>query len=469
MGHSRTTARLIAVAVTALVGLTVAQPPMAVGAAVSRTHAPAPAHVPGPAPAQPEGNGPPARPTAAQRSWAEQQKAQVLRTAASSKAAAADLPPGGFGNGIFHVYVNPADGEGAGEFTVLTGPQHPAGPGRNVLFGDGTPGTSYLIVRDISPSGAVTDYVQGQLLTHPSEVSLDGVSSTQKLTGSTMTTTWYPGGFEITQTVAVTGDTVANSRVTVSTAIQDTSAQPDHYQIQYLWDTEVGTDDGPVTQPRTAGVPYGPFDPTIGVEQTTASFAGDTVTVDAHADPHPPTFAVAASGADNPQAVPDTTKYVCWPDAIYAPIGEYATDSTRDISGANSDCLNSVGHADSALEYLWSLNPATGPSSVTASLRTSPPTPYATTLKAGRLSLGTATATLTDTATGKPVAGRLLTFSGGGSTCTVTTDANGSATCGSLLGGLLGYDVKFTGDAIWAPSTAHGGVLFAAGPRIPKD
>jgi hypothetical protein len=353
---------------------------------------------------------------------------------------------------------------------MLTGPQNPAGPGRNVLFGDGTPGTSYMIVRAVSPSGAVVaDYVQGQLLTHPNEVSLDGEPSSQVLNGSTMTTSWYPDySFGITQTIAVTGDTAANSRVTVSTSIDDSRSQPNHYQIQYLWDTEIGTDDGPVIQPRTAGVPYGPFDPTIGVEQTTASYAGDTVAVDAHAGLHPPTLAIAASGAGNPQAVPDSAKYVCWPDAIYAPIGGYATDSTRDVSGANSDCPNSVGAADSALEYLWSVNPSSGnPGSVTASLRMSPPNPYATTLKAGGLSLGTATATLTDTTTHKAIANRTLTFTSGGSSCTVTTDANGAATCSNLLGGLLGYDVKFGGDAIWAPSTAHGGLLLSPTTQLP--
>jgi len=63
----------------------------------------------------------------------------------------------------------------------------------------------------------------------------------------------------------------------------------------------------------------------------------------------------------------------------------------------------------------------------------------------------------------RPATGRTLTFTGGGTSCTVTTDANGAATCGGLLGGLLGYDVRFAGDAIWAPSTAHGGLLLSTG------
>lgn len=43
------------------------------------------------------------------------------------------------GNGIYTVDVNNEDGE----YTVTTGPSHPLGEGLNVLFGDGTPGTSF--------------------------------------------------------------------------------------------------------------------------------------------------------------------------------------------------------------------------------------------------------------------------------------------------------------------------------------
>ncbi len=54
------------------------------------------------------------------------------------------------GNGIFRVHMedSPGQGAGVGTFTITTGPDHPAGEGKNVLFGDGFPGTSVLAMVD---------------------------------------------------------------------------------------------------------------------------------------------------------------------------------------------------------------------------------------------------------------------------------------------------------------------------------
>jgi hypothetical protein len=389
---------------------------------------------------------------------AAQQKTRVLSRSRTLPRRAADaLPAGGFGNGVLQVYVTPAHQPGAGQFTVMTGANNPAGAGRDVLFGQGVPGTSYMIVRDVTTG---VDYVQGQMLTHAGEVSLDDSLMYQETHGAATTTHWSSSGPTVDQTVSVTGDSVADSRVTVTTKITDHYTPAHRYQIQYLWDTELGADDGPVIQPRAAGVPYGPFDPVIGVEQTADGSTDDTVVVDNDGDPGPPTLAVALSGVGDQQAVPDSVKYLCWADAIFAPIGGYVTDDTRNVSDSRSDCLGVGGDADSAIEYLWSADASQGSPEVTASLRMSPPAPYATTMKAGPISLGSATATLTDSATGRPIAGRAVRFTAGGRTrCDEVTDANGHATCGGLLGGLLGYDVSYAGGAIWAPSTAHGGLL----------
>ena len=396
---------------------------------------------------------------------AVQQKARVLRQSKTlSRRALNALPAGGFGNGVFQVYETPAHRPGAGQFTVMTGANNPAGAGRDVLFGQGVPGTSYMVVRDVTTG---KDFVQGQMLTHANEVSLDDFSNYQDVDGNSTTTHWSSLDLTVEQTVSVTGDSVANSRVNVTTTITDNNTPAHEYQIQYLWDTQLGADDGPVMQPRAAGVPYGPFDPVVGVEQTTSGSADDTVVVDNDVNPGSPTLAVALSGTGDPQAVPDSVKYLCWADAIFAPIGGYVTDDTRNVSDAGSDCLGVQGDADSAVEYLWSADASQGDPQVTASLRMSPPAAYATTMKAGPISLGSATATLTDTATGRPVAGRAVRFSAGGHTrCDEVTDANGHATCGGLLGGLLGYDVSYAGGAIWAPSTDHGGLLLRSeGPR----
>ncbi|WP_131740199.1 hypothetical protein [Actinomadura roseirufa] len=387
-------------------------------------------------------------------------KQDLLRHARTPGAPAAE----GVGNGVFQVYATPAGRPGAGQFTVTTGTANPAGPGRDVLFGQGAPGTSYMIVRDVDDNG--TDYVQGQMLTHANERSLDDYPSYQSVSGNTITTSWSPPSLTIDQTVSVTGTTAADTRVTVTTKIYDFHTAKHRFRIQYLWDTAIGADDGPAVQPRPAGTPYRPFDPVIGVEHTAATGGEDTVVVDDDANTGPPTLAVAVSGTGRPQAVPETVKYVCWPDAVYAPLGEYVTDDTRDISGSGSGCRNANGAADSALALVWSANAAQGSPEVAASLRMSPPTPHPTTMKAGPLSLGSATAALTDTATGKPLAGRAVRFTSGASSCAKVTDASGHATCGGLLGGLLGYDVAYAGGAVWGPSSDHGGLLLAG--RAPR-
>jgi hypothetical protein len=369
-------------------------------------------------------------------------KRSVLRTS--------DIPPDGFGNGILQVYLRPVTGTGTGQFTVLTGPQNPAGPGRDILYGQGAPGTSYMIVRDETTG---IGYVQGQMVVHENEQSMDDLLKHQFVGDTSASTSWQrDDGLEILQQIEVLGTTVADSRVVVTTQIAEVPAPGGKYRIQYLWDVAVAGDDGPVIQPRTGAAPYAPFGPTIGVEQTITTPAGDLVAVDNEAGA--PNLAVATSGTNA-----ESVQYVCWADAIFAPLGGYVTDSTRDISGTGSTCVNQEGQADSAIQYLWKLDPAAGSDTVSASLRMSPRTPYASTMDGGSISLGSATATLTDTASTRPLPGRVVTFTAAGrDRCTETTNANGKATCGGLLGGLLGYDVTYAGGAIWASSTDHGGL-----------
>ncbi|MFF0448818.1 hypothetical protein ACFYT4_20805 [Streptomyces sp. NPDC004609] len=375
-----------------------------------------------------------------------------------SGTSAAALPPGGFGNGIFQAYVNGEERPGAGEFTVLTGELNPAGAGRDVLYGQGTPGTSYLRVLDV---GTGTVYVQGQLITHAEEVSLDPLVRSVRVTGTESVTRWsVPGAFDLEQRVAISGTTAADSRVAVTTKVTDVRTERQRFRIEYVWDTSVAGDDGPVVQLGAAGASFRPFDPVSPTEQTFLRSTGDLAVADRYANPGAPTFAVAVAAAGDPRAVPDSVQYVCLSDAVFAPLGQYVTDPARDISGPASDCRNTAGRTDSGLLLLWSRDAAQDDATVAASVRMSPASPHPTTLKAGPLSLGSATATLTDTGSGRPVPGRTLVFSAGGRVrCTLVTDTAGRATCDRLLTGLLGYDVDFAGDAIWAASHAHGGLL----------
>ncbi|MFD8492719.1 hypothetical protein [Amycolatopsis sp. NPDC059657] len=369
--------------------------------------------------------------------------------------AAEALAASAFGNGIFQVYQKRGGtGQpGAGQFTVATGPRHPAGAGLDVLYGAGTPGTSYLVVRDETDK---VDYVQGQMLTHSGEVSLDNHYSYLNVDGATSTIGWSPTDkLSIRLNISVTGDTAANSRVSVHTKITDTNTVKHRFRVQYLWDTAPAGDDGAVSQPRVRDVAYDPFDPTVGVEQTVTDRAGDLIVADKAS-----TLAVALSGVDTATSLPDSVKYLCWPDAIFAPFGGYVTDPARDVSSPASTCRNYRGNPDSGVQYVWTAVPAadTGTVDVGAALRTSPPVARPSKITAVPPLLGAARATLTDTATGKPIAGKPVAFTAGGTTyCTEPTDAQGIAICRKLLG-LLGYDATYPGGAVWATSTAHGGL-----------
>ena len=59
------------------------------------------------------------------------------------------------GNNIYRVFVQDIPGLAVGDYTVTTGPNHPLGAGRNLLFGSGSPGTSFNTFRSYT---TMTDY-----------------------------------------------------------------------------------------------------------------------------------------------------------------------------------------------------------------------------------------------------------------------------------------------------------------------
>ncbi len=398
-------------------------------------------------------------------------RAATLRPRAAVGGTAAALPPGGAGNGIFQVYVEQGS-VGAGSFTVLTGPDHPAGPGHNVLFGDGVPGTSYLIVRQIIPPvdddtpEQVHDWVQGQLITHDTESSLDDwYPETEPLGTTGFRTGWFVSSFgELTEDVVVHGTTLADSTVEVTTTIAPFNENDGRFEVQYLWDVANGADDGPVLQPRQGGSVYRPFDPVVPTEQV----VDDGLAVaDNDANAATPTLGTGIAGGPT---APDAVSYVCWGKAVFAPFGEYQPDPTLDVSTSASECPSSVGPDDSAVELVWRPDvPAGEPVTVSASLFASPHTPYPTAMTAAPIKLGSPafTATLTDTGAGKRVAGRTVAFragTGGNVLCTAVTSATGVASCGGLTEALaatlaLGYTASYPGGAIWAPASVHRGIL----------
>ena len=364
-----------------------------------------------------------------------------------------------FGNGVFRVVVQRTQGLGVGSFSVRTGPDHPAGAGRDVLFGGDVPGTSFMTVRDLT-SGV--DYVQSQYLTTATEVALDSVGYwTQTPLGTTgMRTRWFdststPGdgaSFEIDQQVVVHGTTVADSSVEVTTTV--TGETTDTFQVQYLWDTAAGADDGPVLQTGA----YNPF-ATSETHELTLSGVDSVALADNTAGP---TLSYGLTGTGParitpPPTPPQSIQFVCWPRAAGAAPGRYRTDPTIDVATTGSGCPAPAG-PDSAVQYLFAPGPiGTSGLRASASVFSNVPDPTSISVAPARLGSPAVSGTLTDPRFGRTVPGRLLTFTAGGRTlCSATTNTSGVASCGGLtegLAALLGYSASYTGDGIWAGST----------------
>lgn len=139
------------------------------------------------------------------------------------------------GNGIYAVYVN----NETGQYTVTTGPSHPLGAGLNVLFGNGSPGTSFDTVRS---------YGSGENYELPNVPS----SSTVPLGSSGFRTTYTlnNGGdnLQVVQTLRVNGTTFNDSYVEVTTVVTNNAGAPVKIGVRYLWDYQINLDDGPTFQ-----------------------------------------------------------------------------------------------------------------------------------------------------------------------------------------------------------------------------
>ena len=81
-----------------------------------------------------------------------------------------------------------------GLYTITTGPSHPAGPGLNVLYGNGSPGTSFNTIRSFTTG---TDYFQGTGTKSSANrtIAFDAFGTTAPLGTTGVRTTYIlPGG-----------------------------------------------------------------------------------------------------------------------------------------------------------------------------------------------------------------------------------------------------------------------------------
>jgi uncharacterized repeat protein (TIGR01451 family) len=293
------------------------------------------------------------------------------------------------GNAIYTVWVQYVTGLGVGQYTATTGASHPAGSGLNVLYGccpAGNPGTTYNTIRSYT-SG--TDYIQlpptGFIPASTFNViSLDPFGTTALLGTTGVRTTYVlpgppttPDTLTIVQDVNVHGTTFGDSTIEVTTTVINTGLADVQIGIRYLWDFQIGVDDGPTFQqisPNGSAL----VNETSFLQPAFQSFQ----IVDNDGNPSPPTFNVQGtvlgpgSVVPTPTA-PDLLEYVSWPNSFgqafdYTPTGADVADPPTD---------------DSAGLYFFgrdSTHPITIPAGQTitksASLFVTPPAPPALTL-----------------------------------------------------------------------------------------
>ncbi|HKX26240.1 MAG TPA: hypothetical protein VJ302_00980 [Blastocatellia bacterium] len=257
---------------------------------------------------------------------------------------------GAVGNTIYNLSV-----DAAGRYTATTGPAHPAGPGRNLLF---NLGTTFNTVRSYTTN---TDYAQRVVAEPPpsssrvlslaqyasnSPLGTTGIRTTYVLPGPPAT----PDAMTITQDVNVNGTTFDDSTIEVTTSVVNNGASPLEVGIRYLWDYQIGADDGPTLQE------LGPD----GMVRTTETEFPDPKfsqyrIVDNDGNASSPTFFTLGT-AFGPMALkplptaPDLLQFVSWPRSNVTSF-DYAVNPNLPISG-RANCAECDG-GDSAVIYYF--------------------------------------------------------------------------------------------------------------------
>ncbi len=277
-------------------------------------------------------------------------------------------------NRIYDVFVQDLKGKGVGLLTVRTGENHPAtikaGHPHNLLFGGvkGRPGTSFMTVRSYTTA---TDYVQtlsGEVQSTFTVQSLDEfgtvigseivtagdmpvgerVKITYLLPGPPVT----PDALEIIHEIVVIGKTLTDTYAHVHTTIKNKDDSSVSLGVRYLWDIQMGPDDGPTVQPLDP-------DGSALVKEVTFSypqFDSYTVYDNDFNDSGLPLFNLSAA-VNRPQASPNSPtpptllSYGAWPVAAETAF-DYLVDPTVDIATVNAAHGEDRG-GDSALMYYF--------------------------------------------------------------------------------------------------------------------
>jgi len=268
------------------------------------------------------------------------------------------------GNSFYQVFVNADQAPGIGEYTIETGPNHPVtistGSPQNVLFGNGVPGTSYNSFFSYTTG---TTYVATDFNAAPNLVVLNpttpGITASVTPLGSTGFRTTYtlagppqtPDKLTIVQDVNTHGTTFQTSTVEVTTTITNNGSAPVAMGLRYLWDTQIGQDDGPTFQP---------LNPDAAVLLTEKNFQPPTFGFyriqDNNGNATTPLFNVFGTvtqptSVTPPPTPPDRLVNASWPASVDVPFA-YTADPSLDVSSPG-------GIDDNAVLYYWGATQAT--------------------------------------------------------------------------------------------------------------
>jgi hypothetical protein len=359
------------------------------------------------------------------------------------------------GNSFYQVFVNADAAAGIGQYTVMTGSSHPVtistGSPKNVLFGDGLPGTSYNTIFSYTTGTAYVALFSfpstpGFVVLSPTTPGITAIVTALGTTGYRTTYTLAgppqtPDKLTIVQDVNTHGTTFQTSTVEVTTTITNTGATPVSVGLRYLWDTQIGDDDGPTFQQLS---------PDAAVLLTERSFTAPSFGFyriqDNNGNSPSPLFSVFGTvtqptSITPPPTPPDLLVNSSWPSSVAAPFA-YTPNPSTDVSSEG-------GVDDNAVLYYWGPTQATAISLAASASRTFSQSLVSAEANAPPPFNQTPTATITAPANNASFAqGVSVSFAGTGSDPEDGALTGASVVWTSNLNGQIGTGTSFSTTAL---------------------
>jgi hypothetical protein len=246
-------------------------------------------------------------------------------------------------NGFFTLHVETAQDRDFGTFTLGTGPLHLLGEGRDVLFGGGRPGTSFITIRDHDRR---LDLCQARFVFGDREIRWLG-PSTSFSTMPDGVRLGLAGQAEVD--LRLLGNSLHASFLEVATTLRP-GPTPTHFGVRYVLDFRLDDEDAPRLQLRPDGAPS-------GVEQqlVPAALSQEGYALMPGASGTPLNVAARFAGAFPAMPIatrPSLVQYASWPDVALTAF-DYEVRPGRDLTSDGADGAN-----DSALVLYWGHDPA---------------------------------------------------------------------------------------------------------------